>query len=266
MDAKNNRIIQIRKELSMTQEKFAKAVDASAATIRNIEQGKGKLSADIAIQIHDKLGYSLDYIYGLCEDAKDTAGTMLLYLEKLFDYRVDPGCDKYPHILFIRKPVLDFLDGYARASQLYSGAVIPEPAYTLWVEKLKADFNSAMNADSECEEFCLIPKKDRDSFVKILERDKCDLIGRAIEQNKIKFTSAAAKRDFISRASKCVTVDGAELRGFDDFLKKQREDEPDQFFDEHQAQLEANRARFTTPNNNSTKNPTTQGLLEMFKK
>lgn len=247
MNIENERIKYIRtKILKVTVEEFADQIGVSKGTVSNINQGK-PVSIDSALAICRKFGFSLDYIYGLREDAKDTAGTMLLYLKKLFDYRVDPGCDKYPHILSIRKPVLDFLDGYAQASKLYSGGVIPEPAYTLWVEKLKTDFNSAIDADSKYEEFCLIPKKDRDSFVKILERDKCDLIDRAIEQYKIKFTSAAAKRDFISRASKCVTVDGAELRGFDDFLKKQREAEPDQFFDEHQAQLDANKARFTTP-------------------
>lgn len=259
MNIENERVKHIRTNiLNMTVEQFAESIGVSNGTISNINQGKN-VSIDVALKISKKHGFSLDYIYGLSEDEKDTAGTMLIYLTKLFEYRVDPECSRYPHILYIMKPVCDFLDGYYQANKLFEDGKIPESAYIPWIDKLKMDFNSAFKEDCTREAFCLIPKKDRDEFVNILDCDKSMLIERAIEQNKVKFTSAAAKRDFVSRASERVAMHGTELLGFDEFLTEQCRNEPDQFFDE-------NKPRFTAPKNNSIDKPNTQGLLEMFRK
>lgn len=64
----------------------------------------------------------------------------------------------------------------------------------------------------------------------LADRDYTDAINRAIADKGLKFSSAAAKRDFVARLKekKLEIRDGA-LDGVDDFIKAQREADPDAF-------------------------------------
>ncbi len=227
LDIQNQKFKHIRTSLlHMTQEEFADKLEISPKTVASIEQGKLDVSHKTALAICKKFGYSMDYIYGLTEDKNDTAGTMLLYLKKLFEYRADPECDKYPHILSIRECVVNFLDGYAQANRLFNDGVIPESAFTPWVEKLKADFNSAMEADGKNEEFRLIPEADFDAFLAYTDRCSREIISQAIKAHKAKFTSASAEQHFVDNAIKNLLIVDGEIQGFDEYLKAQMEADP----------------------------------------
>lgn len=75
---------------------------------------------------------------------------------------------------------------------------------------------------------------DRDA--KLADRDYADAITRAITGKQLKFSSKAAERDFIAsiKAKKLELKDG-ELTGLDDFIKAQREADPDAFAPERPA-------------------------------
>ena len=64
----------------------------------------------------------------------------------------------------------------------------------------------------------------------LADRDYSDAVKRAIADKGLKFSSKAAERDFVARLKekKLEIKDGA-LDGVDDFIKAQREDEPEAF-------------------------------------
>lgn len=230
LDIQNQKFKHIRTSLlHMTQEEFAGKLEISPKTVASIEQGKLDVSHKTALAICKKFGYSMDYIYGLTEDKNDTAGTMLLYLKKLFEYRADSESDKYPHILSVRKCVVDFLDGYAQANRLFCDGVIPESAFNPWVEKLKADFNSAMEAGGKNEEFRLVPKADFDIFLAYTDRSNREIVSQAIKSHDVKFTSEAAEQNFIDNAIKTLSILNGEIQGFDSYLEKQKQADPGAF-------------------------------------
>lgn len=62
------------------------------------------------------------------------------------------------------------------------------------------------------------------------ERDYSDAITRAIAGKALKFSCKAAERDFISRVKeKKLELKDGELTGLDDFIKAQKEADPDAF-------------------------------------
>lgn len=73
-------------------------------------------------------------------------------------------------------------------------------------------------------------KDTGDLTAKLAERDYADAITRAITSKALKFSSKAAERDFIAavKGKKLELKDG-ELTGLDDFIKAQREEDPDAF-------------------------------------
>lgn len=65
---------------------------------------------------------------------------------------------------------------------------------------------------------------------KLADRDYSDAITRAISGRALKFSSKAAERDFIARVKeKKLELTDGELTGLDDFIKAQREADPDAF-------------------------------------
>lgn len=157
MRAENERIIDLRKKLALTQEKFAEKVGISPDSVRKMERDDLKVSADTAIKIADSCNVSLDWIYGRTEDTSDEASTMLLYLKKVMGFRIDQNYT-YPYFFVIGKPFFDFFDGYVQATDLFNKGAIPEAAYNPWIEKLKDDFNKAMKETTDAEEYGLVPK------------------------------------------------------------------------------------------------------------
>jgi len=65
---------------------------------------------------------------------------------------------------------------------------------------------------------------------KLAERDYADAITRAIAGKALKFSSKAAERDFIASVKeKKLELKDGELTGLDDFIKAQRESDPEAF-------------------------------------
>ena len=106
--------------------------------------------------IHEKFGYSLDYLYGLTDSTNDEASTMLLYLRRLFHYKYDEKSN-FHHTVEIAHPVIEFLNSLAKADELLASGM-PKQAYDLWLDQLKRDFDSAMNkqANSSADKYVLV--------------------------------------------------------------------------------------------------------------
>ena len=148
----------LRKRMNLNQETFAEKIGKSVDTIRKIEQGNMKLSADVAIAIADAFHVSLDWLYGRADDTNDDASTMLMCLDKLLGFYVDNSYDR-PYFFSMAQPFFDFFDGYTQATNLFENGDIPEAAYNPWVDKLKYDFNEAMKCNTERKEYGLVPKE-----------------------------------------------------------------------------------------------------------
>lgn len=63
------------------------------------------MTLDKATKIADAYNVSLDWIYGRTEDTSDTASSMLLYLNKLFNFKIDENYEnplslKYVNLYF----------------------------------------------------------------------------------------------------------------------------------------------------------------------
>lgn len=116
------------------------------------------MTLDKATKIADAYNVSLDWIYGRTEDTSDTASSMLLYLNKLFNFKIDENYEN-PFILEICQPILCFFSDYKMAEDMLRDGKIPEVAYTPWIEKIKSDLNSAIKDTSIGKaEYCLVPK------------------------------------------------------------------------------------------------------------
>lgn len=158
MKEAKEQVYKLRKRMDMNQETFAEKIGRSVDTIRKIEQGSMKLSADVAIAIADAFHVSLDWLYGRADDTNDDASTMLLYLDKLLGFYVDKNYDR-PYFFSMAQPFFDFFDGYTQATNLFKKGDIPEAAYNPWVDKLKSDFNEAIKSNPERKEYGLVPKE-----------------------------------------------------------------------------------------------------------
>ena len=152
-------IKRLREKLSLSQEEFSERAGFSVDLLRKIEGGRNKLTVDRAKEIADAFNVSLDYLYGRTEDKSDEASIMLLYLRKLFNFKVDEDYEN-PYFLEVSQPIISFLLDYKQAEDLFNSGKIPEAAFAPWVEKLKDDLNDALkNGTLECTDYCLVPKK-----------------------------------------------------------------------------------------------------------
>ena len=90
------------------------------------------------------------------------------------------------------------------------------------------DAAGIMKQLSELQEKYKTDIAERDA--KLADRDYSDAITRAITGKALKFSSKAAERDFIARVKeKKLELTDGELTGLDDFIKAQREADPDAF-------------------------------------
>lgn len=87
---------------------------------------------------------------------------------------------------------------------------------------------------------------EKNAQQQIYERDFSDALKAELE--RYKFSSEAAKRDVMSqiKAAELKLKDG-KILGLSDLIEQIKKDDASAFVDEQQAQLEQNRARFTTP-------------------
>lgn len=87
---------------------------------------------------------------------------------------------------------------------------------------------------------------EKNAQAQLYERDFSDAL--KTELDSVRFTSEAAKRDVMSqiKAAELKLKDG-KILGLSDLIEQIRKSDATAFVDEHQEQLEANRARFTQP-------------------
>lgn len=160
MSIENERFKAVREALSMTQQKFAEELAISPAAVRKIENGSTNLGINHAMKIHEKFGYSLDYLYGLTDSTNDAASTMLLYLRKLFRYECNAKSN-FCHTVEIAQPIIDFLNSLAKADELLASGM-PKQAYDLWLDQLKRDFDNAMNNQTNysTDKYAIVNKRE----------------------------------------------------------------------------------------------------------
>ena len=89
-------------------------------------------------------------------------------------------------------------------------------------------------------------KAEENAKQQIYERDFSDALKTELES--VKFSSEAAKRDVMSqiKAAELKLKDG-KILGLSDLIEQIKKTDASAFVDEHQQQLEANKARFTQP-------------------
>lgn len=103
---------------------------------------------------------------------------------------------------------------------------------------------------------------EKDYDAKIAEREKSDLLKEAFEN--IKFTSESAKKSIMAEIAASVSVKDGKLIGFNDLLEDAKKKDASAFVDEKQQNLEQNKARFTSPqNNNSAGTITKEQIMQM---
>lgn len=170
LNIEHQRVIAIRG--SRTQEAFAGAINMSVDNLRKIERGEIGVTLNTARAIHEAEGVSLDYIYGYTDNTDDDASKILLYLAKIFNYSNEANDGTY-HIT-LRKSVVEFLENYRQATDLYESGKIPEAAYIPWIEKLKADLNGSFKSEGDTDiEYTLIESK---SYLEIERRLKAEIM------------------------------------------------------------------------------------------
>lgn len=143
MDTKNNdigytyRLQELRKKENLTQEELAEKIDVSAPLITSIERQVKKLSLRNAMLIAKEFNVSLDWLYGLSDDTKDSASNVLSTLKDIFDIDLEK---KY---IKVDKNLAKYLEGLSKAYKTKSNKEynLPEEAFNYWIEGIKKTYN-----------------------------------------------------------------------------------------------------------------------------
>lgn len=131
------RLQELRKRENLTQEELAEKIDVSAPLVTSMETQKKKLSLRNAMLIAKQFNVSLDWLYGLSDDTKDSASNILATLKDIFDINLE---QKY---IRIDENLAKFLEGLSKAYKTKSSKEynLPEEAFNYWVEGLKKTYN-----------------------------------------------------------------------------------------------------------------------------
>lgn len=131
------RLQELRKRENLTQEELAEKIDVSAPLITSIERQVKKLSLRNAMLIAKQFNVSLDWLYGLSDDTKDSASNILATLKDIFDIDLEKKC------IHIDENLADFLKGLSKAYKTKSSKEynLPEEAFNYWVEGIKKTYN-----------------------------------------------------------------------------------------------------------------------------
>ena len=143
MDTKNNdigytyRLQELRKRENLTQEELAEKIDVSAPLITSIERQVKKLSLRNAMLIAKEFNVSLDWLYGLSDDTKDSASNVLSTLKDIFDINLEK---KY---IKVDKNLATYLEELSKAYKTKSNKEynLPEEAFNYWIEGIKKTYN-----------------------------------------------------------------------------------------------------------------------------
>ena len=131
------RLQDLRKRENLTQEELAEKIDVSAPLITSMERQVKKLSLRNAMLIAKKFDVSLDWLYGLSDDTKDSASNILATLKDIFDINLEK---KY---IKVDKNLATYLEGLSKAykTKSYKDYNLPEEAFNYWIEGIKKTYN-----------------------------------------------------------------------------------------------------------------------------
>lgn len=131
------RLQELRKRENLTQEELAEKIDVSAPLITSMETQKKKLSLRNAMLIAKQFNVSLDWLYGLSDDTKDSASNILATLKDIFDIDLEK---KY---IKVDENLAKYLEGLSKAYKTKSSKEynLPEEAFNYWVEGIKKAYN-----------------------------------------------------------------------------------------------------------------------------
>lgn len=127
----------LRRKENLTQEEFAEKIGVSAVLVSNMEKQVKKLSLKNAIEISKQFNVSLDWLYGLSDDTKDSASNILSTLKDIFDIDLEKKC------IYIDENLVKYLEGLSKAykTKLSKEYNLPEEAFNYWVEGIKKTYN-----------------------------------------------------------------------------------------------------------------------------
>lgn len=129
------RLQELRKREKLTQEELAEKIDVSAPLITSIERQVKKLSLRNAMLIAKQFNVSLDWLYGLSDDTKDSASNILATLKDIFNIDLEKKC------IHVDENLAKFLEGLFRAYKTKKDGILPEEAFNYWIEGAKKTYN-----------------------------------------------------------------------------------------------------------------------------
>ena len=104
---------------------------------------------------------------------------------------------------------------------------------------------------------------EKEYSAKEAEREKQELLKEAFAE--IEFTSESAKKAIMAQIAEGVSVKNGKLIGFNDLLEDAKKNDASAFVDKEQQNLEQNKARFTTQQNNSSGGTITREQIMQMK-
>lgn len=130
-----SRTIILRDKEGLTQAQFAERIDVSAVLVSDIERKKKKLSLQSAVRISEEFHVSLDWLYELSDDTKDSASDIINNLHEAFEI------DFKNRTISVDEDLADFLDKIFSAYETKKEKEIPDEALKYWVDGIKKEYN-----------------------------------------------------------------------------------------------------------------------------
>ena len=145
--------------VNLNQADFADSLGISLDKIKNIEQGKQKLTIDLAIKIAKSMNVSVDFLCGLTNHKNNSANALAILNEYLnyIDNEENYVHDNSHFRLSINAHLDSLLKVLATARQLRDSDKIPNDLYNIWYDREVEKFFVASNGSFENKrvEYCL---------------------------------------------------------------------------------------------------------------
>lgn len=135
----------LRKRENLTQAQFAEKIDVSAVLVSDMETQKKKLTLRNAMLIAKKFNVTLDWLYGLSDDTKDSASNILATLKDIFDIDLEK---KY---IKVDENLAKYLEGLSKAYKTKSNKEynLPDEAFNFWIEGIEKTYNENPKSDKK---------------------------------------------------------------------------------------------------------------------
>lgn len=132
----------LREKEGLTQSQFAEKISVSAVLISDIERKKKKLTLQNAVEIHKVFNVSLDWLYELTEDTRDTASNIIDNMSNAFKI------DFKERTILIDDDLGDFLEKIFEAYETKKERNIPDEALKYWIDGIKKEYNEKIKTNN----------------------------------------------------------------------------------------------------------------------